>query len=375
MALEHTGPALAGIADDTRLASVAAAAYRVAMVDTDSSDGRVPLLGQLAGEGWFMGVGEVAATKSLTWLASDQGLRAAILAYLGRRAGMDLTSVEEFVPESVDDDGARPDIEMRDADGRTLALVEAKFGAHLTEEQVAAYLDILDRRSGPHRGALFILVPPSRVDEAQRTLERTVNARPEAVAHAVVTWNEWLDEWDAVAEESSDAGLASDLHQLKAMCHTLGGRVIPPLAGTASGRDWQERASDLRRTVEVVTARFLGSLSRRNLPMQGNLESKPYTYRYLPEISRTTWVQVGVWGTFADEGLTPFWLMLHKDDERSGGFQAALQRLMASELSRKVRRDDGHAWVPLEVPGDANGPELADALETRVGAVLGMLKP
>jgi hypothetical protein len=29
------------------------------------------LLGQLAGEGWFMGMGEVAATKSLTWLASD----------------------------------------------------------------------------------------------------------------------------------------------------------------------------------------------------------------------------------------------------------------------------------------------------------------
>lgn len=92
-------------------------------------------------------------------------------------------------------------------------------------------------------------------------------------------------------------------------------------------------------------------------------------------ISQETWVQVGVWGRLADEGLTPFWLMLHKDDKGSGGFQAALQRLMASELSRKVRRDDGDAWVPLEVPGDASEPELVDALETKVGAVLGILKP
>lgn len=345
------------------------------MVNTDSSDGRVPLLGQLAGEGWFMSMGEVAATTSLTWLASDPGLRAAILAYLGKRADTDLTSVEQFVPESVHDDGARPDIEMRDADGHTIALIEAKFGAPLTEEQVAAYLNVLDRRSGPHRGALFLLVPPNRVDEAQRILERAVKARSEVTAHAVVTWDGWLDAWDAVAEESGDTRLASDLHQLKAMCLTLGGHVIPPLAGTATGRDWQERASDLRETVKVVTARFLGSLGPRDLPMQGNLESKPYTYRYLPEISRTTWVQVGVWGWLADEGLTPFWLMLHRDDEGSGGFPAALQRLMASPLSRKVRRDDTHAWVPLEVPGDASGPELADALEAEVSAVLRILKP
>ncbi|WP_460755000.1 hypothetical protein [Nocardiopsis oceani] len=346
------------------------------MVDTDSPDGRVPLLGQLAGEGWFMDMGEVAATTSLTWLASDPGLRSAILTHLGRRADTDLTSVQQFVPESVQDDRARPDIEMRDADGHTIALVEAKFGAHLTEEQVAAYLRVLDRRSGPHRGALFVLVPRSRVDEAQQILDRAIKARSEVTAHAVVTWDEWLDVWDAVAEESADTRLASDLQQVTAMCQTLGGHVIPPLAGTATGRDWQERASDLRATVDVVTGRFLGSLGRRDLPVQGNLgPEKPYRYRYLPEISRTTWVQVGVWGWLADEGLTPFWLMLHKDDEGSGGFQAALQRLMASALSRKVRRDGHHAWVPLEVPGDANGPQLADALEAEVSAVLRILKP
>ncbi|MBB5999918.1 hypothetical protein [Streptomonospora salina] len=345
------------------------------MADTDSADGRVPLLGQLAGEGWFMSMGEVAATKSLTWLASDPGLRAAILAHLGTRAGTDLTSVERFVSEPVHTSGARPDIGMLDANRHAVALVEAKFGAHLTDEQAAAYLEVLDRRSGPHRGALFVLVPPARAGEAQRTLERTIDPRAEAPAHAVVTWDEWLNVWAAVAEESGDSGLLGDLRQLRAMCHTLGAGVVPPLAGTATGRDWQRRASDLATIVDRVTRRFLGSLRPSDLPMQGDAVSKPWAYRYLPMISQDTWVQVGVWRKFADEGLTPFWLMLHKDDKGSGGFQAALQRLMTSELSRKVRRDDRHAWVPLEVPGDAGGPELVGALETNVGAVLEILKP
>ena len=100
-----------------------------------------------------MGMGEVAATKSLTWLASDPRLRAALLANLGTRAGINLSSVERLVPESVHDDRSRPDIELFDADGDTVAVVEAKFGAHLTDGQVSAYLEVLSRRSGPHTGA------------------------------------------------------------------------------------------------------------------------------------------------------------------------------------------------------------------------------
>ncbi|MFD0853501.1 hypothetical protein ACFQ07_14785, partial [Actinomadura adrarensis] len=136
------------------------------MLDDSVPDGRVPLLGQLAGEGWFMQMGEVAATKSLTWLAADPALRTALLEHLGTRAGVDLAAVERLVPESVHDDGSRPDIEMLDADGNTVALVEAKFAAELTDAQVATYLEILGRRSGPHPGVLFVLVPPGRVDEA-----------------------------------------------------------------------------------------------------------------------------------------------------------------------------------------------------------------
>ena len=78
------------------------------MADSASSDGRIPLLGQLAGEGWFTGIGEVAATKSLTWLASDPRLRAALLAHLGSRAGIDLTSVKRLVPELVHEDRPQP---------------------------------------------------------------------------------------------------------------------------------------------------------------------------------------------------------------------------------------------------------------------------
>lgn len=120
---------------------------------------------------------------------------------------------------------------------------------------------------------------------------------------------------------------------------------------------------------------LLGSMGPRNFPMRGDLLSKPYAYRYLPAISQDTWVQVGAWGRFADQGLTPFWILLHRDDKGPGGFQDALRRLMASELSLRIRRDEGHAWVPLDVPEDANGPELIRLLTQRVEDVLAILKP
>jgi len=109
--------------------------------------------------------------------------------------------------------------------------------------------------------------------------------------------------------------------------------------------------------------------------MQGDLVTKPYAYRYLPSISPKTWIQVGVWGQLADEGQTPFWVRLLKDDSRTGGFAAALQRVMASEFSRRVRRDDGDAWIPLDAPARATGPELVEALAAQVDHVLEILKP
>ena len=55
--------------------------------------------------------------------------------------------------------------------------------------------------------------------------------------------------------------------------------------------------------------------------MQGDLRSKPYAYRYLPPISPGHLGAGWGLGRFADEGLTPFWLMLHRDDKGSGGFR------------------------------------------------------
>lgn len=322
-----------------------------------------------------MGMGEAAATKSLTWLASDPRLRKALLAHIGARAGVDLGAVDRLIPESVHDDRSRPDIEMLDVDGHTMAVVEAKFSALLTDAQVNAYLNILERRSGPHRGALFVLVPPSRVNEAQRTIDRVIRERGPSAALAVVTWDEWIDLWNGVADSAQDDWLISDVQQLKSMCQTLGGLVIPPLYDTASGHGWQERTEDLVAIVRVLTAQLLGSLTPRDLPMRGDLKAKPYTYRYLPSISQDTWVQVGVWTRFANEGLTPFWVMLHRDDKGTGGFDAALQRLMSSRLAGQVRRDDRHAWIPLHPPPDATGPELVEALSAQVESVLEILRP
>lgn len=335
--------------------------------------GHIPLLGQLAGEGWFTQMGEPAATRSLTWLASDHRLREPLLRFLGDRAGVDLSAVQRLVPETVHADQSRPDIELIDSEDRILAIVEAKFGAVLTPAQVAAYLGVLRQDLAVPGRALFLLVPPHRAAAAEVTLTRALAAN-DGISGAVITWDEWLDMWGQVADRAADPGLSSDVRQLTAMCQTLGGMVISQLAGAATGEGWRERRSDLVKVVKLVTRQLLGSVPPGSLPMQGDLTSTPFAYRYLPPIAKKTWVQVGVWDNLADEGGTPFWLKLHKDDERTGNFQAALNRLMASTRARQVRRDQGHAWVPLHVPSDAAGPDLLDALAGEVEDVLAALK-
>ena len=87
-------------------------------------------------------------------------------------------------------------------------MVEAKFGAELSIDQVDAYLANQEGRlEGEMRGALILLVPSYRKPEAETLLGALgpradeQNARATSVSTAVVTWDEWLDVIDQAARE------------------------------------------------------------------------------------------------------------------------------------------------------------------------------
>ena len=133
--------------------------------------GRRALLGRIAEFGWFMQQGEPAATQALAMLLEDEPLREAFVRDLEDRTGTDLNAVSYFVPEAVHEDGARPDLEGLDDEGQPLIVVEAKFWAALEQGQVRSYLaDQASRLGASVQGVFVLLVPTSRVEEAQSVL-------------------------------------------------------------------------------------------------------------------------------------------------------------------------------------------------------------
>ncbi len=84
-------------------------------------------------------------------------------------------------------------------------------------------------------------------------------AHPGGVATLALTWGRWLGVWEAAAAAATGADaarLGSDVEQLRAMCHTLGGMVVPAFGDAAPrrGRAWRSRLNDYAQVVDQVTA-------------------------------------------------------------------------------------------------------------------------
>lgn len=347
---------------------------RLATIGTVAEDGRRrALLGRLAGLGWFARHGEVAATQALAMLLEEPPLRGAVLRHSGHITGTDLSAVASFQAELVGAGRARPDLEGRDTNGRPLALVEAKFGARLDEDQVRAYLTNQEARlSGGIRGALILLVPAYRKPEAEALLQAAadeLHASTASVSTGVATWDEWfrvLDE--AVQEFPADEreAVLGDLTQFRALCRTMVALDIPPLGRAATGSGWSDREQDLRRLVDQVTAQFKGP-SGNLLPL-GNEPEFGYYRRYIPGglTDPNCYCAVGLPTGLAGEAISPFWLRYHRD---TSSFLTVADRIMASRFAPDARGNGGHVWLPLRVSADRSGAALVDELTQGIAEI------
>jgi len=253
-------------------------------------------------------------------------------------------------------------------------VVEAKFGAALTSEQVHAYLtDQECRLEGGVQGALILLVPSYRRPEAE-TLLGTLrgragehNAPTASVSTAVDTWEEWLRVLDEAAQElpahEQDA-VRCDLGQLRELCATMRGLDVPPLGLAATGRDFHDREPDLRRLVDEATIGFRTPWGQL-LPL-GNEPKFGFYRRYIsggltedPDCC----CAVGVVGGLAEEGRPPFWLRYHKN---TSSFQTVADRIMKSQYAADARDNGGHIWLPLRVSNDRSGAAIVDELTGKI---------
>lgn len=331
-------------------------------------------MGRLAEFGWFTRHGEVAATKAVAMLLEEPALRDALVRRLEELSGTDLGAVVSFQAEVADETFGRPDLEGWDDRGRPLVVMEAKFGARLETGQLQAYMTNQVGRLDGTRGALVALVPSYRKPEAEANLGTLSNQADEpnsftpSVATGVLTWDELLDVWDDAAQRfpaDERAAVVSDVHQLRALCDTMGALDVVPLGLVATGgAGWEGRESDLKRLVDEAT----GGLRSRSgrVPPFGTEPWPEFEYyrRYLPG-RFPTGGQCSV-GVVSGLPGTPFWLRYNRT---TPNFRTFAERIKASRFAAEARGEGGHVWLPLHVSPDRSGATIVGELIDQIEAI------
>lgn len=344
------------------------------------------LLGRLAEQSWFVQKGEVATTRGLSIILEEEAARAALGEFIRQRTGVDVSATQVYLPESVHDDGRRPDLEGLDIADRPRVVVEAKFGAALAPAQILSYLNDQSRRLGPRdglpaveQGVFILLVPLARRQEARYKLDEAFRQRHSQIQRAypiaseVVTWDEWLSMWESslASSEPSVDSIVADLAQLRSLCDALGGLVIAPFRESVTGASWREKEADLKVLTNEVTKRLtIGKV----MPIgdEACFLARRYVRLDLDLGGSASWASIGIRADVADAGGTPVWLRFHKV---TGGFDEIRDRLLASALRERVSRQGGHVWISLPLSGDDSGPELVDKLEEQYVTILNVIRP
>lgn len=355
---------------------------RVNLTDNSNDVGhgkRVPvaarraLLGALAGRA---GLGETFATEALVVILQSPTLKHAFLRYLEGRLGADLSHVVRLLTE-VDHGGlGRTDIEGQDSAGRPALIVEAKFGASLTVEQVARYLGLQSLESVDTASGLVLLVPEARLEDADHLLQQA-EAQVQNLRSATISisWTEILDTLAGALsdDERGSNSLDADIIQLRALVDARTKFVLGPLGVAAAGGDWQLRRAELVGLVDVVTQRLADALGVWRGPQiaRRDLAFAPAYYLKAAGPVSGTHFALGLHGGFAAEGLTPLWLRFHK--VTGGGLAVQRVRALLADIpdyGSLLRVDGGHLWVPVELDKDLADEAFVDDVVRRVRTVL-----
>jgi hypothetical protein len=330
------------------------------------------LLGYLARFASFTTQSEVLCTQGLAYLLETyEEARLALAGEVKARTSIGIGNSIEWIPESSQKDGGRPDLEARKADEVPVVKIEAKLGAQLLPAQLRSYVkDFLERNSG--ESALLVLVPKTRSEEAAQITAKAFGLSGSApwrfddarssgvVVISVVSWDELF-----VALENGEAErFRYELAQLKAMYCELSSDFIAPLASDEDLRDWRSSETDFLKLIDQVTRRL--TKQHRTYPFQtesyerATPESEPVEHRlrYVCPCSddATSCYSIGVRESFA-EWVTPVWMRFHKD---TGDFSDIRRRIESSDLRRLT--SSGHIWIPLDVPRDVSGEEMVEKL-------------
>ncbi len=335
--------------------------------------GRVGLLARLVAFGAIQQP-EVAATRSLGYLLEPPELAAEFAALIesypevptGAAASVTVWrcehSFDRFPPQPAGGVAetraavrARVDLVGFDAVDRPRVVIEAKFGAALTDEQVRAYASWQhDSLSGSSEaGVLALLVPTVRAGVARRLLDELLVAGGwhDVLQPVVLTWQDTLTR----LREVSIGPARAQLDELLAVDAQIEGVDVAPFRDAVAERDG--RREEMKKIFEAV-GQWRLEAGERILPSQTrDAVFDLYRYRTLP--TRTD-LAIGL----PKIGLlpeAPLWARFHRQTPHFSSVRQAL-----TEAGRDIDDTGGHAWLPLHIPPNLPGAEIVPVVVHQV---------
>jgi len=311
--------------------------------------------------------GELLCTQGLAYLLQNPDARKSFGDHISKAVGRTIDADLTWRAEARQKDGARPDLEGCTADGKLVVKIEAKLGAAFGEGQRSSYLGDLQERSD--RGMLLVLVPQYRV-AAMKASVPCVSALTEDGPWQLGTTPDFstaVIDWEGVLVTLRDVRsepFRSDLAQFEAMYRVLEGHDIEPLRSVSELLAWRERKEVFVNLVDRVS-RHLAQQSRV-FPMGKDRDNYQRRYVCLPLGTEQPCFSVGVRDPFAGY-TTPIWLRFHRHTPK---FSVIRERLVASGLSQRLTECDGHVWIYLDVPLNADGESLVHSLVEQAQRVI-----
>jgi hypothetical protein len=298
------------------------------------------------------------------------------------------TGVEEdlsYRTQQVEGDAlARPDLTGRDAQGRNIVLVEAKFWAGLTDNQPNTYIEML---ADNVPSTLCFLVPQERVTSLwpeicnrasdtgfNITMEHDGEYKSASLSgnkHLLMTtWATVLTAIETVATSSGETLTLSDISQLRGLCEEQEAEGFLPIRPGEFGPEAPRRIVGLMSVIDQV----INGLAQTKSISLSNLRATPVRSGYrryfdalpriIPKRQFGLEYNLDLWRQYEH----PIWLRGHREyGELAGRDFEDDERAIPARL---IRENSGEIFFRISLPIGAEIDEVVRNITLQVQTIL-----
>jgi len=279
---------------------------------------------------------------------------------------------------------ARPDLTGRDAQGRNIVLVEAKFWAGLTDNQPNTYIEML---ADDVPSTLCFLVPQERVTSLwpeiyNRATEAGFNIVMEHDGEyksaclsgnkhlLMTTWTTVLTAIETAATSSGETSTLSDVSQLRGLCEEQEAEGFLPIRPGEFGPDTPRRIVGLMNVIDQV----ISGLAQTKSISLSHLRATPMRSGYrryfdaLPRIIPTRQFGLEYNLDFWRKCEHPLWLWAHREYGSLAGLEFEdYERALPTKL---IRENSGDIFFRISLPIGAEIDEVVRNITLQIQEIL-----